>query len=421
VIWVVVIEMYADCGFYLRIIYYLVVNYSMAWKKISTTIGQGYYPGQIGELFDDFSSSVSYREKDHLRVSEGKNSLKLDSYVNKGIDVAAEMDINETQFRSVCSALPDMLSGVKTYEAEKEYRRMELNLGRILKDDAGQEVARFVDHVAYQPYSHNYLISVVHPENVKKRIEKYGKGSSIDNTLPEASIALRIADASIKEGLIGPEQTYDCTKPVCPRKEVDKEELIEYIKRSPSVKLEGSYLKGGKVFHDSERVLIDMTPAHITLDGLSDIEPEFNSRRVLYPLLKSTEFEFGPEAKIEFKEACAGRLKSGYNRLKNIRSDKGQVGRIYRAGESTAEIGLGVIMAPFAVAHLIGDSLYYCTIGPYMDERKQRKNFYERVLTKGITRPDGDGAECVCVLDKSCINRKYEEKKKAGTLPKEEK
>lgn len=82
------------------------------------------------------------------------------------------------------------------------------------------------------------------------------------------------------------------------------------------------------------------------------------------------------------------------------------------------DTGVTAVLVPFSVAYLIGDSLYYCTAKPYVDDRRQRKSFYERVLTKGIERPDDDEAGCVCVVDKSCVNRKYEEKKMSGLLPK---
>jgi len=405
----------------------------MAWKRTSTTLSERDYSRKAGELFEYFQKELVSGKKDHLQIVDNGNFMNLDSsarnrfglYGEKGMRVEVEFDLDETSFSSFCSALPKVLSGIDTYSSKRKHRNVELNLGRVAKEKTGEENIGYMLHAAYTGAG-IYQVSVILPQSVRRKLKKYGSCSAVDSTLPEAEKAILIRDAALEEGFEPTKDIYKCVTPVCPRPmKLDDKELAEFIKASPWITMEGDYWeKVGRINSDSEFVFIEANPKHISIEGISSGYPykcaDFTSKRLIQPVIESTGIEFGGDSGLDLNETYRGFLELGYEKLENkMGGDQGLVGRAVREGRSTIEFGKLLALAPFAAMGLLVNSAYSVTIEPLVRDRRERKAYIEYALTKGgVERPND--RECIAVANLTCLNEKYEEKKKSGNEPKEE-
>lgn len=378
----------------------------MAWKRTKATLEEAEYPKRVDNLFAYLQEGVISRDKSRIDVTDNGYSMKLDSYGDAGLDLNVELNTGEKEFYSLCSELPMLLQNVYPTDEKKMYRQMELNLGRVAKGENGDDNVGFMLHVAYGS-ERNYRVSVVFPRVIRSKLEKYGTCSAIDNTHPEAKQALLIRDTALEEGFDKTEEKYKCVVPVCPQPLfMDETEVVEFVKRSPWIKLEGTYWeKDGMFSKKSESVSVDVTPNHISIDGVSNRAPRycarFTSEMVVLPLLKSAGVEFSPDSSIELNEKYTSAPETA---LKKAVGNDGLVGRVCGGAASAAFV---LAAAPVAIVGLLGKSVYSITLEPYVEERKRKKSYFERVLTKGGIRRPGD-SNCIAIINKTCLNEKYE-------------
>lgn len=410
----------------------------MAWRTRNTTLLEGEYPTNIGELYNQLQDGVVNGTKNYIQISDqGNNSLQMAAkmkewgiYGERGFFIEAGLDLDNNSFNSFCSNLPGILSGIDVYESKKNYLKVELNLGRVAEEKEGVPATSYRLHVGYEPALRDYVVSLIIPEGVRRKIKKIGPCSTVDSTLSEADQALLIKEAALTEGFEEPkkEKDYKCISPVCPPPmRMDTNELTDFIKRSPWITMQGDYW-GQRMKYidlaDSEFVYVEATPNRISVEGLSNRSPyncaDFSSGKLLSPIFASTGIDLSGDSQIRLYEKYTGRIDSGLDKLdKWLTNSDGALAKIGREVESGLGIGKAMMLTPIAVATLFGGSLYATTIGHYLTEKRQREAFFvDKFQKAGVNRPKDN--ECIVVVDNTCMNKKYEERKNAGILLTEE-
>ncbi|MBN2095466.1 MAG: hypothetical protein JW727_05440 [Candidatus Aenigmarchaeota archaeon] len=400
----------------------------MAWKEVETTLAARDYPCRADKLFWELSGDVYARKVDNVSVASGDNSMKLKSYARDGVDANVELALGKGRFDDICSILPHVISSTGNRKEKAYSLDVGLNLGRFAEGEGGLKVP-YLEHVVYSPEESgksskgydpkNFLVSLVFPENIRRKLEHYGDCSAMDKDLPEAELALLIGEAALKDGFERSEKVYKCVTPVCPPPmRMDYNELLDFIRKSPSLKLEGRYVentKGGK----KESVLADITPSHLSLECL--LIDRYNTKlsrdKLITPILESTEVEFSPSAAIGLNERYEGFFETlGKGFAKNVRA-LGK--RKFLAGKRTSvRDSRGAMRELGSIPLSAGYKLLDEPLG--LSERKEQakreaelKDFFERTLSKGgVKRPDG--STCLAVMDKKCLTDKFDEKRKEG-------